>query len=425
MFFRKLILGIWDSVFAWFTPRWRREAHAELSSLTRYINYHRHETLRVTVPGTGADGEPKAQPLTFEDLRELQRGLRLALLACDREAAEGLEKKLRALSLPGAERNPLAEMVESIFVIMVVFLGIRTYYAQPFRIPTGSMQPSLNGIIIHPVDEVPSLPTRVWHTLTLGSSYVEAVAEVPKSIIRIEGRQKWLLFSVTDVTFSDGTTLEIPSAKGAVTAYFADRGKIAGVEADGTALGIPFERGETIIRARVDAGDMIIVNRVAYNFRLPRRGETFVFDTRNLNTEMKSPAALRMSDQRGGTHYIKRLCGLPGDTLYVQPPYLLINGKPAQEPTIRRVAEGKPPFNAVGYQKLSARLNPLAHLTDEQPLVLKKPINKPNLREYAALGDNTTNSLDSRYWGPVRQFNVVGPASFTLWPFSSHWGLIE
>ena len=67
----------------------------------------------------------------------------------------------------------------------------------------------------------------------------------------------------------------------------------------------------------------------------------------------------------------------------------------------------------------------MAHLTDEQPLVLKKPLNKPNLREYAALGDNTTNSLDSRYWGPVRQFNVVGPAAFTLWPFSSHWGLIE
>ena len=48
-----------------------------------------------------------------------------------------------------------------------------------------------------------------------------------------------------------------------------------------------------------------------------------------------------------------------------------------------------------------------------------------NMREYAALGDNTTNSLDSRYWGPVKQFNIIGPASFALWPFTAHWGNIE
>jgi signal peptidase I len=50
----------------------------------------------------------------------------------------------------------------------------------------------------------------------------------------------------------------------------------------------------------------------------------------------------------------------------------------------------------------------------------------PALREYAALGDNTGNSLDSRYWGEVRGFNVVGPALFSLWPFGSgHWGFID
>lgn len=58
-------------------------------------------------------------------------------------------------------------------------------------------------------------------------------------------------------------------------------------------------------------------------------------------------------------------------------------------------------------------------------LALKNSTEDPNSREYAALGDNTVNSKDTRYWGPVRQFNVLGPAVMTLWPFSSHWGSIE
>lgn len=405
---KSLLYWLLDNALAWITPSWRRGGRDAVVALNRYLHFNRHSL----------SDEVKAM------CREHKAHIEASLLNWDKEECNRLVKlvEVQCDSLPGFKRGAIVEMVESFFVIMVVFLGLRTYYIQPFRIPTGSMQPSLNGIIVHPVEKIPSLARQAWDMVTLGSAYVEATADMPKSITHIEDHPKYLLFTETTLTFSDGSTVDIPSAKGAVIQYLRDQGKLTETP-QGLRLG-SYRAGETIIRARVDAGDMILVNRVAYHFRQPRRGETFVFDTRGINTSMQSPSAVRMSDQQAGTHYIKRLCGLPGDQLQVVTPYLLVNGTAAQEPTIARVAAGNPPFNKEGYQCLERRAQPLAFMTDWGPVHLQKTKN-PAMREYAALGDNTTNSLDSRYWGPVRQFNIIGPACFTLWPFTGHWGGIE
>ncbi|MBR1981953.1 MAG: signal peptidase I [Akkermansia sp.] len=405
---KSLLYWLLDNALAWFTPSWRRNGRETIAALTRYTNYNRH-----TLTGE-----------TLELCDSQKSKLEAALLRWDKEECVRLVKQveIQGEAMPGYKRGAVVEMVESFMVIMVIFLGLRTYYVQPFRIPTGSMQPSLNGIIVHPVNEVPGLAGQAWDMLTLGSSYVEATADTTKSIINIEDHPKYLLFTETTLTFSDGSKVNIPSAKGAVMQYLKEQGKFIETP-NGIRLGT-YRPGETIIRARVDAGDMILVNRVAYHFRAPQRGETFVFDTRGINTSMQAPSAVRMSDQQSGTHYIKRLCGLPGDTLQVAEPFLLVNGQAAAEPTIARVAAGKAPFNPEGYQTINHRNQPLAYMTDLGPVHLQNTAN-PAMREYAALGDNTTNSLDSRYWGPVRQFNIIGPASFTLWPFTSHWGCIE
>ncbi len=397
-----------DCFFSRLTPAWRRKGRETATALKLYLNTYR----------------PKLAEEELQTCGTMLTDLQIALHRWDKEETVRLTKlaEVHCDPLPGFKRPAVLELAESFFVIMVVFLGIRTYYAQPFRIPTGSMQPTLNGIILHPVEEIPSLPKRAWDMVTLGSSYVNEVADCDKVITNIEDRPKLKILVETIITFSDNSTVSIPSSKGAVIQYLKEQGLLTESLLGGVRPRL-IRAGEPIIRARVDAGDMVIVNRVAYHFRRPVRGETFVFDTRAINTSMKT--GVNMEDQGSGTHYIKRLCGLPGDTLFVKSPLLLVNGEPAKEPTIARVMAGKAPYNATGYQTLSFKLQPSAFLTDRGSVQLQDNRTDFNLREYAALGDNTTNSLDSRYWGPVRQFNIVGPATFALWPFTSHWGYIE
>jgi signal peptidase I len=46
-------------------------------------------------------------------------------------------------------------------------------------------------------------------------------------------------------------------------------------------------------------------------------------------------------------------------------------------------------------------------------------------RQFFAMGDNSYNSYDSRWWGPVPEENLVGRGLLVYWPFSRHWGLIR
>ena len=399
------INAIVDTFLAWFTPLWRRRGHEAAGLLARYINHYR----------------PKIKPEQMQQLEATRAELREALLRWRRADAQRLVARVEESfgGLPGFRRSAWVEVVESLFVITVVFLGIRTYFVQPFRIPTNSMWPSLNGIVVHPQESFPSAPQRWWDKLTLGSSYVDVKAETPKRITDVRDERKWVLFSETILSFDDGSKLSIPAASGAVIQYLRDREKL--VDTPRGMIFLTYYAGEPIMRARVDAGDMVLVNRMAYHFRRPERGETFVFDTRGINTSSSS-----MKEQSGGTHFIKRLAGLPGDSLSIHSPHLIVNGSPAKEPGLARVAAAQPPYNSSGYIALNPYRVPTAYLPMDRTVTLAAEIpGKPWLREYLALGDNTLNSLDSRYWGPVRQFNILGPASFTLWPFTWHWGSIE
>src|SRR5690606_19569550 len=106
----------------------------------------------------------------------------------------------------------LEENVEVMFVAIVIALGLRAYYLQPFRIPTGSMQPTLNGIIATPtpVAEWPSFPQRMIEKVLRGRTYVHVVNDRDRQLaITREGRvdirdiQHWHFFSRAELRFAD------------------------------------------------------------------------------------------------------------------------------------------------------------------------------------------------------------------------------
>ena len=178
--------------------------------------------------------------------------------------------------------------------------------------------------------------------------------------------------------------------------------------------GVELPAGQLFWSGVVTEGDFVFVNRWAWNFRLPRRGEVMVFSTRDI---LGLPQ---------GTHYIKRMCGLPGEALSIHPPELWINGQAVQEPhTITRVARREqlaswaPPY--AGYRVVG-------DVDASYARALRTPDDRIQLAadEYFAMGDNTPNSLDGRYWGPVPRHNLLGPAAMVYWPFTSRrWGRIE
>jgi signal peptidase I len=185
------------------------------------------------------------------------------------------------------------------------------------------------------------------------------------------------------------------------------------------ARGKVFEPGEPILRGYFDAGDHVFVDKISYNFRSPRRGETFVFTTQGI--------PLLMQPGKSSTFYIKRLVGLPGDQLQLRAPELYINGERAREPGMVRVMTGTPDKPNNGYMGYGNRFDtarwdqpaapsPLRYLgSPDEPFTLRP-------KEYFAMGDNSYNSWDSRGWGTVPEKTIMGRALVVYWPFWPHFG---
>jgi signal peptidase I len=304
-----------------------------------------------------------------------------------------LEKAVGILSAatdkvyPSANRTGIRENIEVIIVALGAAMAIRAFFFQPFKIPTGSMQPTLNGITTEAQAEATFLdrqPLKIVKWLITGTSYKEFRAE----------------------------------ASGATSAPYGDRDKIV-LDIGGVPHKIPsymrqeligkvkphYNKGDLIVSGRVIAGDHILVNKMKYNFMRPERGDISVFDTRSIEHEQVRP----------DTFYIKRMVGLPGEKIQIQNRRLVADGKIIDDPPIFIKIDTDPIYSG-GHD-----IAPGSQLDSEDAYIQLAD------DEYLMMGDNTKPdmSLDGRFFGGVPRDDFQGPAMFVYWPFREHWGIIH
>lgn len=130
--------------------------------------------------------------------------------------------------------------------------------------------------------------------------------------------------------------------------------------------------------------DYLLTDKITYRFRQPQRGEIIVF-----KAPPSEPCAL------DDCEYIKRIIGLPGETIEVKDGSYFINGQKLEE----------------NYIPLSVKTNPGAYLTESKKVTLPED-------GYFLSGDNRVYSHDSRAFGLISKTSIIGKAWLRYWPIS-------
>ncbi|MDD5519604.1 MAG: signal peptidase I [Kiritimatiellae bacterium] len=158
----------------------------------------------------------------------------------------------------------------------------------------------------------------------------------------------------------------------------------------------------TFIGAKRDAkgkqlsrGDYVLVNKLIYYFKNPQRGDIAVFNISGVQGLQKNK------------YFCMRIVGIPGDTVRINPPYIIVNGQKLLEPPI--------------FAKISSRENGYSGYLFPQAYnkaFYETP--KDGIRlfdnEYLVFGDNATNSYDSRYFGAIKRSSIIGKVFYIYAP---------
>ena len=366
----------------------RRKFRKQLKELINGVTY------RLDCDEDILDGKTKAE---LQSVRaELKKYAAVCSLA-DRSAVAACENRLESLMPKNDLPRKIRNFLDVLVVACTVAGGIRALYLQPFRIPTSSMQPTLFGI--HYVDRSASGPflnplTKAMMPIQASEAKVKVKSDGMLSTdYRI--RSKYIFSNVSD--FKIGQEIyTVPGDYLAQVLRYLPHPR-------------PFYRaGDTFCDGWLSTGDHVFVERFSLFFRPFKRGDVIVFNTEGISSPTQPLA---------GFYYIKRLVGLPGDTLQISDNILMI--RPKGEKDFRPAWEFSDAFKKIyslkgGYQ---------GHKADGL-LSLGGELTVPE-GHYFALGDNTNFSLDGRNWGFIPRRNMVGLAVMIFWPVSRRWGIVD
>jgi signal peptidase I len=327
--------------------------------------------------------EDIADPKDIEKLRAAEAVVR----EIRKTGAGDVEQAVEVLSAAAdkvyasSNNSGIRENVEVIIVALAAAMAIRAFFFQPFKIPTGSMQPTLNGILVEAQAERGFLdhqPLKFFKWLVTGESYKTIRAQATGTT----NPQYYL--------DRDKIVIEIAGVQHKIPSYMKDQFRLKS----------SYRKGDVICSAKVIAGDHILVNKMKYNFMRPERGDISVFDTKNIDD----------SRIRQDTFYIKRMVGLSGEKIQIQDKRIVADGVVVNDPPMFETIGTDPAYQGHANTERLATRDDFIQLADDQ---------------YLMMGDNTHNSMDGRFFGGVQREDFQGPAFFVYWPFREHWGIVR
>ncbi len=345
------------------------------------------------------------------------------------------------------------ENVEVLLVALAVAMGIRTFFLQPFKIPTGSMQPTLYGVTSMPdftpiyfqlrqglvnKSKIQEEMTEQLNSVTIpagwqrvkdwihGISYVHVVAQNDGELQAVNPPVRFLIFNIKQTLVIGGVehTIWFPPDYGEQTLV----ARAALFPHSEAFPGNFYHKGDDVVKLQVNAGDHLFVDRITYNFRKPRRGEIIVFETAGIPEERRYSINPPIP---GDEFYIKRLIALPNERVKIgNDRHLVIDGQrlDASTPHFENIYgfnPNKPPHESEysghvnGQVAETYGLYPgIAPLFPDDATTFTNPANS-----YLVMGDNTCNSLDSRSWGSFSAQAVIGKSFFVYWPITKRFGV--
>jgi len=169
-------------------------------------------------------------------------------------------------------------------------------------------------------------------------------------------------------------------------------------------------------------GDRVYVNKLAYDLKVP-------FTTRHLAQwgDPRRGDIVVFFSPRDGTRLVKRVVGLPGDTIELRRNNLIINGEPVgYQPIAESLLRDVSPMDRASHVFASEQLTRQAHAVAGYPAANAMrdfgPVRVPD-SHYFMMGDNRDDSFDSRYFGPVERGSIVGRATAVVLSFdrNNYW----